>query len=336
MIMSWRRSVLIALVLFAGLAAISTSAGAGTKHPTYALGDARHCRTGYVRITAKKSEKVRVKLHGKWVTETKTVRYAACQYIAVAAIAPVTAPTTTPTTTTPTISTTTTSTSTTTSTTTTSTTTTTVPPAPVEISTQTTMAPVNPNDPPPLGLCNNGSFCYPLNENGETVFSVEISASGVRIAPGSGRLQFVFDAPVTDTSSSLPLEYDQFTLVTTAPGQTACPLSWVELDGDAPSYFEADPTSAATDGVPACTFLNVYLYEEPRGSDFLCTNPTGAFGSIAAVKDCPNFPTTGLEGAEFVGAALSWRVTAEYTGEGNYAPSRSAQVSFTVGASPTS
>ena len=96
----WGKSALIALTLIAGLAGFSASAVATTKHPTYALGTAKRCRTGYVKITAKKTEKVRVKLHGKWVEKTETVRYAACEYLAVAAIGAVSAPTTTTTTTT--------------------------------------------------------------------------------------------------------------------------------------------------------------------------------------------------------------------------------------------
>ena len=93
--MKWSKSALIGLALVAGLAGFSASALASTKHPTYALGTAKRCRTGYVKITAKKTEKVRVKAHGKWVERSETVRYAACEYIAVAATAPVIAPTTT-------------------------------------------------------------------------------------------------------------------------------------------------------------------------------------------------------------------------------------------------
>jgi hypothetical protein len=120
----WARSALIALALIAGLSSFSASAQASTKHPTYALGKAKHCKTGYIKTTERKKEKVREKKHGKWVEVTITVRYAACEYIAVAAKGPVTAPTTTsvPTSASPAPVV--------TASTTTTTTTTTIPPAP--------------------------------------------------------------------------------------------------------------------------------------------------------------------------------------------------------------
>jgi hypothetical protein len=149
-------------------------------------------------------------------------------------------------------------------------------------------------------------------------------------------VQFVFDAPVTGTTSMYPYEFDQFTLTTTEVGQTSCPLTWVASEQALTGWFQSNPESIATDGVPACTFSNVYLYDELIGADSLCTPLDIPGVSVTSVTDvtCPDAPTDMYEpnlGYYFIGAALTWDVTAEFLGEGAYAPSYSADQNFTVG-----
>jgi hypothetical protein len=73
--------LLATLTAFAGIALPSVAVGASSStHQSYALGKAKSCRVHYVKETLRKSERVRVKVHGKWKTETKTVRYVGCVY----------------------------------------------------------------------------------------------------------------------------------------------------------------------------------------------------------------------------------------------------------------
>jgi len=329
------RCALVVLTVVAGLAFVTGVAGAGTKqtkHPTYALGTAKRCRTGYVKIEAKKTKMDRVKIHGKWAEAKVTVRYAACEYIAVAADPPRYAPTTTTITATPTTGTATPPITTASTTTTTSTTT---APAPGNVATTTVLSPVNPNDPPPPNYCVHGTFCFP--DNGQTVFSALVMAGSTAVSLEAGQLNFVFDAPVTDTSTVSPFEYDQFTLTTTVAGQTSCPLTWISSAVLIPSYWESNPTSLATDGVPACTVSNVYVYDLTTGSSVLCTlNPGGATNQVISDENCPNVPEGEEPGSgAIIGAALNWEVTANYTGEGSYDPSYSAPGNVAVGPAPT-
>jgi hypothetical protein len=247
------------------------------------------------------------------------------------------APTTTTVSSTTTTSTTVPSTTTTTTTTTTvpSTTTTTVP-APSPIITETTQAPVNTSYPAGTG-CGGSVSCLTPNE---TVFSVVIAAADADVSPGAARVKFVFDAPVTGTTSMYPYEFDQFTLTTTEAGQTACPLTWVASEQALTGWFQSNPESIATDGLPACTFSSVYLYDELIGADSLCMPldiPDVSDTSITDVT-CPNAPTDMYEpnlGYYFIGAALTWEVTADFIGEGAYASSSSADQDLTVGPAGT-
>jgi hypothetical protein len=251
--------------------------------------------------------------------------------------APVPVSTPVPAATTTTVSSTTTSTTTVPSTTTTTTSTTVPPttttvPAPSSIFTDTTQAPVNTSYSAGVD-CGGSVSCLTPNE---TVFSVVISAPGADVAPGAARVKFVFDAPVTGTTSMYPYEFDRFTLTTTEAGQTACPLTWVASEQALTGWFQSNPESIAMDGVPACTFSNVYLYDELIGADSLCTPLDIPGVSDTSITDvtCPNAPTDMYEpnlGYYFIGAALTWTVTAEFIGEGAYAPSYSADRSFTVG-----
>jgi hypothetical protein len=224
----------------------------------------------------------------------------------------------------------------TTTTTTVPSTTTTTAPAPSSIFTDTTQAPVNTSYPAGIE-CGGSVTCLTPNE---TVFSVVISAPAADVAPGAARVRFVFDAPVTGTTSMYPYEFDQFTLTTTEAGQTACPLTWVASEQALTGWFQSNPESIAMDGIPACTFSNVYLYDELIGADSLCTPldiPDVSDTSITDVT-CENAPTDMYEpnlGYYFIGAALTWKVTADFTGEGAYAPSHSADRNFTVGPAGT-
>ena len=133
--------VLAAVCSLGGFATVVSATTAQVKHPTYALGAAKHCKVHYVKKTETHKVTVHVKVNGKMVTKKVSRRYTACVYfvpiklvapVTVAPVVAVTAPivtATAPTTTIPVVTTTTVPVTTTTSTTTT-TTTTTVPPKP--------------------------------------------------------------------------------------------------------------------------------------------------------------------------------------------------------------
>ena len=77
-----RSSVLLATAIAAiALFGVSLAPGAGaSSHPSYPLGKAKSCKAHYAKETEKKSETVRVKVHGKWKGEHKTVRSVECVY----------------------------------------------------------------------------------------------------------------------------------------------------------------------------------------------------------------------------------------------------------------
>jgi hypothetical protein len=305
--------------------AVAGTAGATTTHPMYALGAAKHCRSGYVKIRHRGNK--------RWE----------CGRVGVAPEPPtyVPPPTTTPTTTPPTatvppVPSTTTG---------PSPTPTTVPPA-GPLSTETTMAaPVTDSVLPP-GVCSEAETCFPEDENGALIYTAatQVTTSGAPISPDAGGVTFVFDAPITATNATVPFEYDQFTLSTTEDGQTSCPLQWVSAHVETPyPYFQSEPGSAAMGGVPACTVSDVKLFDFTTGASSACSVPTGAVGdvpppyfSIADFNDCPSYPATpAADGDYLVGAALNWSVTANYLGDSEDAPSSSATQNLTVGPAAT-
>lgn len=88
------KRTLAALALIASIAVPVAVSGAAPKtaHPTYALGSAKKCKTGYAKVTLKHNVRVRVKVtehvvvKGRKVarvvykTETKSERYVACEW----------------------------------------------------------------------------------------------------------------------------------------------------------------------------------------------------------------------------------------------------------------
>jgi hypothetical protein len=172
----------------------------------------------------------------------------------------------------------------------------------------------------------------------------QVASSATPISPDAGQVTFVFDAPVTATSATVPFEYDQFTLTTTENGQTSCPLQWVSTHVETPyDYFQSEPGSAAMDGIPACTVSNVELFDFTTDASYACSVPSGALGdvpppyaTIADFTDCQSYPASpGDNGDYLVGAALNWSVTANYLGEGNDSPSYSATQSLAIGPTAT-
>jgi hypothetical protein len=217
-----------------------------------------------------------------------------------------------------------------------STTTTTAPPGPGSITTATTQAAPNTDYTLPAGTCTEASSCY-----SEMVFSVVVKAPDVDVAPAAGDVWFVFDAPVIDngTANSDPYEYNEFTLQTTQNGQTSCPISWVSSHVETPAIWQADPISVAADGIPACTMTDISLgmfvlvRDGPTPSsavvEYTCSPPQPNYG-LPSTEYCPVNPATEV-GGDIIGSALTWEVTAEFTGEGVYAASWSAPQDFAVG-----
>lgn len=81
------KMVLAVVCTFGGFAMVATAASAtsgvtaSVKHPTYALGNAKHCKTGYAKMIERHKVTVRVKVHGTWRTEKVSRRYLACVYV---------------------------------------------------------------------------------------------------------------------------------------------------------------------------------------------------------------------------------------------------------------
>ena len=76
-------ALLTAVVATVGLTGFFVVPGAGaSSHPSYPLGKAKSCKAGYSKVTIKKSETVRIKVHGKWKVEHKTIRTVECVYVA--------------------------------------------------------------------------------------------------------------------------------------------------------------------------------------------------------------------------------------------------------------
>jgi hypothetical protein len=171
------------------------------------------------------------------------------------------------------------------------------------------------------------------------VFSVVVAAPGVDVAPAAGDVQFVFDAPVTDTNGGDdPWEFNKFTLVTTQNGQTACPLSWQWNAYLVPPYWQVVPDSAATGGIPACTMTDIGLYNGLTDTEYSCNFPQPTY-SIQGTEYCAvnpglepliPLPGGGDTGGNIIAAASAWAVTADFTGDGAYSPSYSAVQNFTV------